>query len=160
MGIDFPHYPHHKWKGLGVCRPAVADEVGLGQEEEREEEEERKPCCGVGLPLPRRCMWRGRPGPTSPSRASARQRGTPAAPVHVARQRPPAAPGRPKGSPSEKNIFQRLILKIILKMLKLKKSCARDPFLECTTPLANASCLRSPVRAVQRTCCDYLVIHF
>jgi hypothetical protein len=108
-GIDFPRYPHPKSTGLGVCRPAAAavpaDEVGLGQEEEREEEEEWKPRGAVGLPLPRRCMWRGRPGPTSPLCAMPRQRGTAVASLHVARQRLPSVPrwlAWPKGSPSEK----------------------------------------------------------
>jgi hypothetical protein len=88
-GIDFPRYPHPKSTGLGVCRPAAAavpaDEVGLGQEEEREEEEEWKPRGAVGLPLPRRCMWRGRPGPTPPLCAMPRQRGTAVVSLHVAR---------------------------------------------------------------------------
>jgi hypothetical protein len=48
---------------------------------------------------------------------------TPAASLHVARQRLAAAPrrqARPKGSPSANNVCQGLILKIIKKRLKLK----------------------------------------
>jgi hypothetical protein len=55
---------------------------------------------GGAASLPRRCMWRGKPMPTSTPRATASQRGTPAAPLHVARQRRPAAPrrqARPRG---------------------------------------------------------------
>jgi hypothetical protein len=49
-------------------------------------------------------------------------------PVHVARQRLCAAPhrqARPKRSPGANNVFQGLILKIILKRVKIKKSPQR-----------------------------------
>jgi hypothetical protein len=55
--------------------------------------------------------------------AAAGQRGTAAAPLHVARQRLPAAPrcqARSKGSSGANNICKELFLKIIKKRLKLK----------------------------------------
>jgi hypothetical protein len=71
---------------------------------------------GGAARLSHRCMWRGRPGPTSAPRVAARHHGTPVASLHVARQSLCAAPrrqARPKGSPGANNVFQGLILKII-----------------------------------------------
>jgi hypothetical protein len=98
---------------------------GLGSGRGRKGGERRKgaalalltPLCrarrGGAASLPRRCMWRGRPGPTPTPRATPGQHGTPAASLHVAWQRLSAAPrrqARPKGSPGAKKILQGLIL--------------------------------------------------
>jgi hypothetical protein len=95
-------------KGGGAVRGGAAS--GLGETRGRRRKKKGGRAGPVDSALPRQCMWRGRPGPTSASRAAASQRGTPAAPLHVA---------GPKGSPGANNILQGLILKLI-KKLKLK----------------------------------------
>jgi hypothetical protein len=86
----------------------------------------------LGYPLGRfaglKHRQRGRPGSTPGARDVAGQRGTAATPLHVARQRLPAAPcrqTRPKGSSGANNVCQRLFLKIINKRLKLKNVLAQ-----------------------------------
>jgi hypothetical protein len=108
-----------------VCRPATAaaDAGGLGQRKKGRRKKKGATQAlltqhyrdkrGGAARLPRRCMWRGRPGPTPAPRAVAGQRGSAAAPPHVELQRLAVAPRRqawPKGSPGANNVCQWLFL--------------------------------------------------
>jgi hypothetical protein len=86
----------------------------LGEEER--EEEKRGRAGLVDSPCRARRGGAAGPGPRLPRAPLPCHRGTPAAPLHVARQRRLVAPpgmARSKGSPGANNVFQRLILKLI-----------------------------------------------